>query len=68
MKPTTKIRFNRITNCARDARESNVDATIDFDLRTALPGKGGPKAQPLWLSAADGAFVRKAFLLFERLA
>jgi hypothetical protein len=37
-----------------------IDATIDFDLRTAAPGSGAPKAQPLWLSAAYGAFVDKA--------
>jgi hypothetical protein len=35
-----------------------VDGTIDFDLRTALPD-GPPKNQPIWLSAAYGAFVKK---------
>jgi hypothetical protein len=37
-----------------------VDATIDFDLRTAVPGSGAPKPQPLWLAAAYSAFVDKA--------
>jgi hypothetical protein len=36
-----------------------IDARIDFDLRTAVPG-GAPKVQPLWLAAAYGAFVDKA--------
>jgi len=36
-----------------------VDATIDFDLRTAIPSSGPPKTQPRWLSAAYGAFVTK---------
>jgi len=35
------------------------DATIDFDLRTALPGAGPPKLQPRWLDAAFGALVEK---------
>lgn len=35
-----------------------VDARIDFDLRTAIPG-GPPKTQPRWLSAAYGSFVNK---------
>ncbi len=33
------------------------DALIEFDLRTAVPGSGQPKAQPRWLSAAYGSFV-----------
>jgi hypothetical protein len=37
-----------------------IDARIDFDLRTAVAGSGAPKAQPLWLTAAYGAFVDKA--------
>jgi hypothetical protein len=37
-----------------------IDARIDFDLRTAVPKSGAPKAQPLWLSSAYGAFVKKA--------
>jgi hypothetical protein len=37
-----------------------IDARIDFDLRTAVPGSGAPKVQPLWLTAAYGAFVDKA--------
>jgi hypothetical protein len=37
-----------------------MDARIDFDLRTAVPGSGAPKLQPLWLSAAYNAFVDKA--------
>lgn len=37
-----------------------MDARIDFDLRTAVAGAGAPKVQPLWLSAAYGAFVDKA--------
>jgi hypothetical protein len=36
-----------------------VDATIDFDLRTAIPSGGPPKTQPRWLSAAYGSFVNK---------
>lgn len=36
-----------------------IDARIDFDLRTALPASGPSKTQPLWLSAAYGAFVDK---------
>jgi hypothetical protein len=36
-----------------------VDATIDFDLRTAVSSGGPPKAQPRWLSAAYGSFVNK---------
>ena len=36
-----------------------LDARIEFDLRTAVPGSGGPKAQPRWLSAAYGSFVKK---------
>jgi hypothetical protein len=36
-----------------------IDAQIDFDLRTALPSRQKPKAQPAWLAAAYGAFVRK---------
>jgi hypothetical protein len=37
-----------------------TDASIALDLRTAVPGSGAPKAQPLWLQAAYGAFVSKA--------
>ena len=36
-----------------------IDAEIDFDLRTAVPNSGPPKAQPQWLKAAYGSFVRK---------
>jgi hypothetical protein len=36
-----------------------IDARIDFDLRTAIPESGSPKAQPRWLSAAYGSFVHK---------
>jgi hypothetical protein len=36
-----------------------VDATIDFDLRTAVSSGGPPKTQPRWLSAAYGSFVNK---------
>jgi len=36
-----------------------VDARIDFDLRTAVPDGGLPKAQPNWLSAAFGSFAEK---------
>ena len=36
-----------------------VDATIEFDLRTAVPsGPGLPKTQRQWLSAAYGSFVK----------
>ncbi len=37
----------------------NIDARIDFDLRTAIPSRGPPKTQPNWLSAAYGSFVKK---------
>ena len=36
-----------------------VDATIDFDLRSAVSSSGPPKMQPRWLSAAYGSFVNK---------
>jgi hypothetical protein len=36
-----------------------VDAIIEFDLRTAIPGGSPPKAQPRWLAAAYGSFVNK---------
>jgi hypothetical protein len=36
-----------------------IDATIDFDLRTAIPSGGAPKLQPRWLSAAYGSFANK---------
>jgi hypothetical protein len=36
-----------------------IDARIDFDLRTAIAFGGPPKAQPVWLSAAYGAFADK---------
>ena len=36
-----------------------IDARIDFDLRTAVPESGSPKAQPRWLSAAYGSFAHK---------
>lgn len=36
-----------------------IDAGIDFDLRTAIPSGGAPKAQPRWLSAAYGSFAHK---------
>jgi hypothetical protein len=36
-----------------------IDARIDFDLRTAVASKGGPKSQPRWLSAAYASFVNK---------
>jgi hypothetical protein len=37
-----------------------IDARIDFDLRTAVPLSGAPRAQPRWLSAAYSSFVNKA--------
>lgn len=36
-----------------------VDAIIEFDLRTAFGVGGPPKLQPVWLEAAYGAFVDK---------
>jgi hypothetical protein len=36
-----------------------TDARIDFDLRTAVPSSGAPKAQPRWLSAAYSSFANK---------
>jgi hypothetical protein len=35
------------------------DATIEFDLRTAVAASGPPKSQPRWLEAAYGSFVDK---------
>jgi len=37
----------------------HMDAEIRFDLRTIPGATGKPKKQPLWLSAAYGAFVNK---------
>lgn len=39
--------------------KADMDAEIRFDLRTIPGAKGKPKKQPLWLSAAYGAFVDK---------
>jgi hypothetical protein len=36
-----------------------IDATIDFDLRTAVRLPNAPKLQPRWLAAAYGSFVEK---------
>lgn len=36
-----------------------VDAVIEFDLRTVASIGGPPKTQPLWLAAAYGAFIDK---------
>jgi hypothetical protein len=36
-----------------------IDASIEFDLRTAIPSGGGPKTQPRWLSAAYAAYFNK---------
>ena len=36
-----------------------IDATIDFDLRTAAATTNAPKRQPRWLAAAYGSFVNK---------
>lgn len=36
-----------------------IDAEINFDLRTAVPNSGPPKAQLQWLKAAYGSFVGK---------
>jgi hypothetical protein len=35
------------------------DATLDFDLRTAISGGGAPKNQPRWLAVGYNAFVNK---------
>ncbi|MFL9828077.1 hypothetical protein [Rhodoplanes sp. SY1] len=35
------------------------DATLEFDLRTAVEDSGPPKLQPTWLSAGYSAFVQK---------
>jgi hypothetical protein len=35
------------------------DARIDFDLRTAVPSGGPPRAQPRWLSAVYGSCAEK---------
>ena len=42
---------------SRDKR--NIDAMIDFDLRTAAATPSAPKRQPRWLAAAYGSFVNK---------
>ncbi|MBI3197674.1 MAG: hypothetical protein HYZ40_09215 [Rhodospirillales bacterium] len=39
--------------------KADMDAEIRFDLRTIPGAKGQPKKQPLWLTAAYGAFVDK---------
>jgi hypothetical protein len=39
--------------------KADMDAEIRFDLRTVPGVTGKPKKQPLWLSAAYGAFVDK---------
>jgi hypothetical protein len=36
-----------------------LDARVEFDLRTAIPSRGPPKEQPIWLSAAYGSFLNK---------
>ena len=36
-----------------------IDASINFDLRTAVPSSGPPKTQLRWLSAAYDAFINK---------
>ena len=39
--------------------KADMDAELRFDLRTIPGATGQPKKQPLWLSAAYGAFVDK---------
>lgn len=39
--------------------KADTDAELRFDLRTIPGAEGKPKKQPLWLSAAYGAFVNK---------
>ncbi|WP_439611768.1 hypothetical protein [Reyranella sp.] len=39
--------------------KTDMDAELRFDLRTIPGATGDPKKQPLWLSAAYGAFVDK---------
>lgn len=39
--------------------KADMDAELRFDLRTIPGATGKPKKQPLWLSAAYGAFVDK---------
>lgn len=48
----------------RRARADN-DAELRFDLRTIPGATGKPKKQPLWLSAAYGAFVDKRGANYE---
>jgi hypothetical protein len=45
--------------------QPSMDARIDFDLRTAVPGVGPVVVQPLWLSAAYGALARKRGANYE---
>ncbi len=39
--------------------KADLDAELRFDLRTIPGASGTPKKQPLWLSAAYGAFIDK---------
>lgn len=39
--------------------QPDIDAQLDFDLRTAVPSTGPQKVQPVWLFAAYAAFVSK---------
>lgn len=45
--------------------QPNMDARLDFDLRTAVHGGSPVKAQPLWLSAAYGALAHKRGANYE---
>ncbi len=45
--------------------EAVIDARIEFDLRTAIPGSKRPKSQPLWLSAAYDSFVNRRGTNYE---
>ena len=52
--------FRGVQRRWRTQREAPfVDASIEFDLRTAIPSSGPPKTQPRWLSAAYDSFVNK---------
>ncbi len=45
--------------------KADMDAELRFDLRTIPGASGTPKKQPLWLSAAYGAFIDKRGANYE---
>ena len=45
--------------------QPSLDARINFDLRTAIPGSSPVVTQPQWLSATYGALARKRGANYE---